>query len=146
MTAKSKIPHLGLQPGLLWAGLYDTLLPPVHTFRLSFPRGCQHTCFSVTKLTSGCDGFIVNYCECSLNLWHRPGQSVMTDLLPTPRKVISCWGHLCHLWEPPWRWIKNKADRWAVVARAFNPSTREAETGGALWVRGQPGLQTKFQS
>ena len=29
----------------------------------------------------------------------------------------------------------------AVVAHAFNPSTREAEAGGSLWVRGQPGLQ-----
>ena len=26
-------------------------------------------------------------------------------------------------------------------AHAFNPSTREAEAGGSLWVRGQSGLQ-----
>ena len=32
-----------------------------------------------------------------------------------------------------------------VVAHAFNPSTREAEAGGFLWVRGQPGLKSKFQ-
>jgi hypothetical protein len=33
-----------------------------------------------------------------------------------------------------------------VVAHAFNPSTWEAEAGGFLfWVRGQPGLQSKFQ-
>ena len=29
----------------------------------------------------------------------------------------------------------------AVLAHAFNPSTREAEAGRTLWVRGQPGLQ-----
>ena len=29
----------------------------------------------------------------------------------------------------------------AVVAHAFNSSTREAEPGGSLWVRDQPGLQ-----
>ena len=28
-----------------------------------------------------------------------------------------------------------------MVAHAFNPSTREAEAGGSLWVWGQPGLQ-----
>ena len=28
-----------------------------------------------------------------------------------------------------------------MVVHAFNPSTQEAEAGGALWVRGQPGLQ-----
>ena len=32
-----------------------------------------------------------------------------------------------------------------MVVHAFNPSTREAETDGSLWVRGQPGLQSKFQ-
>ena len=32
-----------------------------------------------------------------------------------------------------------------VVVHAFNPSTQEAETCGSLWVRGQPGLQSKFQ-
>ena len=30
-------------------------------------------------------------------------------------------------------------------SRAFNPSTREAEAGGSLWVRGQPGLQIECQ-
>ena len=29
---------------------------------------------------------------------------------------------------------------------AFDPSTQEAEAGGSLWVRGQPGLQSEFQS
>jgi len=29
--------------------------------------------------------------------------------------------------------------------RVFNPSTEEAETGGSLWLRGQPGLQNKLQ-
>ena len=28
-----------------------------------------------------------------------------------------------------------------VLAHAFNPSTREAEAGVSLWVRGLPGLQ-----
>ena len=28
------------------------------------------------------------------------------------------------------------------MAQAFNPSTREAEAGGSLWVWGQPGLQS----
>jgi len=31
------------------------------------------------------------------------------------------------------------------VAHTFNPTTWEAEAGGFLWVRGQPGLQSKFQ-
>jgi hypothetical protein len=33
----------------------------------------------------------------------------------------------------------------AVVAHAFTSSTGEAEAGQALWVRGQPGLQSEFQ-
>ena len=33
----------------------------------------------------------------------------------------------------------------AVVAHAFNPSTQEAEAGGSLWVRDQPGLQELVQ-
>ena len=33
----------------------------------------------------------------------------------------------------------------AVVAHTFNPSTQEAEAGGSLWVRGQPGRQSEFQ-
>ena len=32
-----------------------------------------------------------------------------------------------------------------MVAHAFNPSTREAEASGSLWVLGQPGLQSEFQ-
>jgi hypothetical protein len=32
-----------------------------------------------------------------------------------------------------------------VVAHAFNPSTWEAETGGFLSSRSQPGLQSEFQ-
>ena len=32
-----------------------------------------------------------------------------------------------------------------VVVRAFNPSTREAETAGSPRVRGQPGLPSEFQ-
>lgn len=32
-----------------------------------------------------------------------------------------------------------------MVAYYFNPSTREAETGGFLWVQGQPSLQWEFQ-
>ena len=32
-----------------------------------------------------------------------------------------------------------------MVAYTFNPSTRETEAGGALWVWGQPGLQSDFQ-
>ena len=32
-----------------------------------------------------------------------------------------------------------------MVAHAFNPSTQEAEAGGYLQVRGQPGLQSEFQ-
>ena len=34
---------------------------------------------------------------------------------------------------------------WVVVVHAFNHSTQEAESGGSLWVRGQTGLQSKFQ-
>ena len=33
---------------------------------------------------------------------------------------------------------------WVVVAHAFNPSPWEAEAGGSLRVRGQPGVQNKF--
>ena len=32
-----------------------------------------------------------------------------------------------------------------LVAHAYNPSTREAETGRSLWVQSQPGLQSKSQ-
>ena len=32
-----------------------------------------------------------------------------------------------------------------MVAHIFNPSTQEAEAGGSLWVRGQPGLYNEFQ-
>jgi hypothetical protein len=32
-----------------------------------------------------------------------------------------------------------------MVAHAFNPSTWEAEAGGFLSSRGQPGLQSEFQ-
>jgi hypothetical protein len=32
-----------------------------------------------------------------------------------------------------------------MVAHAFNPSTQEAEAGGFLLIRGQPGLQSEFQ-
>ena len=32
-----------------------------------------------------------------------------------------------------------------MVAHTFNPNTQEAETGGSLLVRGQPGLQSLFQ-
>ena len=31
------------------------------------------------------------------------------------------------------------------MVHIFNPSTWEAETGGSLWVWGQPGLQSEFQ-
>ena len=33
----------------------------------------------------------------------------------------------------------------AVVAHAFNPSTRKAEAGRSLWLQGQPGLNSGFQ-
>lgn len=33
----------------------------------------------------------------------------------------------------------------SVVARAFNPSTREAQVGRSLLVWGHPGIQSKFQ-
>lgn len=39
--------------------------------------------------------------------------------------------------------IKTKNHSQRVVADAFNPSPREAESGKSL--RGQPGLQSKFQ-
>ena len=32
------------------------------------------------------------------------------------------------------------------MVHAFNPNTYEAEVGGFLWVRGQPGLHSKFQN
>ena len=32
-----------------------------------------------------------------------------------------------------------------TVVHAFNPSIQDAETGGSLWVQGQPGLQSQFQ-
>lgn len=31
-----------------------------------------------------------------------------------------------------------------MMANAFNTNTRETETGGSLWVQGQPDLQSKF--
>jgi hypothetical protein len=31
------------------------------------------------------------------------------------------------------------------MAHTFNPRTQEAETGGSLWVQGQPSLQSKLQ-
>lgn len=34
---------------------------------------------------------------------------------------------------------------WAMVGHTFTPSTQEAETGGFLWVWGQPGQQSEFQ-
>jgi hypothetical protein len=32
-----------------------------------------------------------------------------------------------------------------MVTHAFNPGTWEAEAGGSLQIRGQPGLQSDFQ-
>jgi hypothetical protein len=32
----------------------------------------------------------------------------------------------------------------AMVVHASNLSTQETETGGSLWVQGQPGLQSDF--
>jgi hypothetical protein len=32
-----------------------------------------------------------------------------------------------------------------ITAQGFKPSTQEAEAGGSLPVRGQPGLQSEFQ-
>lgn len=32
-----------------------------------------------------------------------------------------------------------------VVAHAFNPNIQEAEADGAVWIRGLPGLHSKFQ-
>ena len=40
--------------------------------------------------------------------------------------------------------IKKAQVSLVLVAHAFNPSTREAEAGGSLWVPGQPGLQSEF--
>ena len=37
--------------------------------------------------------------------------------------------------------VKDTVTCWAVVAHSFNTSTQEAEAGGSLCVRGQPGLQ-----
>jgi hypothetical protein len=31
------------------------------------------------------------------------------------------------------------------MVHTFNPSTQEAEAGGHLWARVQPGLQSEFQ-
>jgi hypothetical protein len=33
----------------------------------------------------------------------------------------------------------------SMMVWVFNPSTREAEAGGFLWVRSQPGLQSEYQ-
>jgi len=41
--------------------------------------------------------------------------------------------------------FKEKCVSQAVVAHTFNPRTQGAEAGRALWVQGQPGLQSKFQ-
>ena len=48
-----------------------------------------------------------------------------------------CWSCL-HFSHVHWCKIFNKS--WAVVAYAFNPSTREAGAGRSLWIRDQPGL------
>ena len=32
-----------------------------------------------------------------------------------------------------------------MVTHAFDPTTRDAEAAGSLWVWGQPGLQNEFQ-
>ena len=44
-----------------------------------------------------------------------------------------------------WR-VKSWKSQMVVVARAFNPSTRDTEASGSLWVGGQPGLQSEFQA
>ena len=41
--------------------------------------------------------------------------------------------------------LKSEEEEEDVVAHAFDPSTKEAETAGSLGVQGQPGLQSKFQ-
>lgn len=33
-----------------------------------------------------------------------------------------------------------------MVVHTFNTSAREAEVGGSLWIRGQPGIQSKFKN
>lgn len=43
---------------------------------------------------------------------------------------------------PDWR-LQWKVEKWHAVAHTFNPPTWEAEAGRALWVRGQPGLESE---
>ena len=44
-----------------------------------------------------------------------------------------------------WLFLKVIFWSWTVVTHTFDPSTREAEAGGSLWVQGQCGLQREFQ-
>ena len=47
--------------------------------------------------------------------------------------------------EQEWGSANNTKKRsWSEVAHTFNPNTQKAETGGSLWVWGQPGQQSKF--
>ena len=59
---------------------------------------------------------------------------------------MDCCMHMMHIHSPRHLHIHKIFKKMfninqAVVAHAFNPSTGEAETGGSLWVWGQPGLQ-----
>jgi len=55
------------------------------------------------------------------------------------------FSELCIIYHEKKTKLKEECPCQAVVTHSFNPSTGEAEAGGSLWVRGQPGLHLKFQ-
>lgn len=39
----------------------------------------------------------------------------------------------------------NKGHQLSIAVHTFNPSTRETEAGGSLWIQGHPSLQLELQ-
>lgn len=58
-----------------------------------------------------------------------------SDLISSPhhRSLETEWKHLNVF-------LKKALTKQVIVSHAFNPSTREAEAGGSLWLQSQPGL------